>query len=105
MWELAEPARPEGLCHLAITAHLKKRKSITDFRFAFGVLPYHRLHLRCAACQLFRGDRLYLAGLVQLLAGYGQHQLDAVFLVDAGRAGVVVHGGNVRVRVQGAESY
>ena len=66
-------------------------------------LSYKRLHLRCAACQLFRGDRLYLAGLVQLLAGHGQHQFDAVFLVDAGRAGVVVHGGDVRVRVQGAD--
>ena len=44
-----------------------------------------------------------LGGLVQLFAGNGQHQLDAVLLIDAGGAGVVVHGGDVRVRVQGAD--
>ena len=48
------------------------KKPLTIMPAAFFInLSYHRLHLRCAACQLFRGDRLYLAGLVQLLAGHG----------------------------------
>ena len=41
--------------------------------------------------------RLFL--LRRLPLGVGQHELDAVFLVDLGGAGVVIHGDNVGVRV------
>ena len=39
----------------------------------------------------------------QIFIGGGEHQLDAVELVDLARAGVVVHGNDVRPRVRLAQ--
>ena len=61
------------------------------------------LHLGGAAGQLLGGDGAGGGRLFQPLAGHGQHQLDAVFLVDPGGAGVIVHGGDVRLGVAGAD--
>lgn len=69
-----------------------------------AVLLHRGCHLGCAAGQFFGGQRADGSdGRVQLFAGDRQHQLDAVLLVHAGGAGVVVHRRDVGVRVQGAD--
>ena len=49
---------------------------------------YGRTDLRGTACDLLGGQGLCLGRGIQALLGHGQHQLDAVFLVDLGGAGV-----------------
>ena len=44
-------------------------------------------------------DRPALHRFVQLILGIGKHQFQAIFLIDAGCAGVVVNRHNIHIRV------